>query len=1025
MGAMSVRGARRGSHQSLRRLLVGATLLAAPLTAAALAPAAHAYDITDFKAGVLTEDDNDEAYFQQAGGRPPFGITDFTFATDGNGEPIGNTKDIRVDIPQGLVPNPRAFPTCSDAQLEDEDCPVESQIGVQRLTIRGTIPLLVIGGTRRTVDVLVPLYNMERKPGQVARFAFNPAQAPGSGQLSTYDGNRADLSPIEIIGGVRPSDNGLFFTIPKVPINPALVRSRLIFWGVPGAARHDPLRTRRETDVRGTGLDGFIAPPEGGNRSVADKTTAFLSNPTSCAGRQTSTMHSNSYDGDGRDASYTTPVGAEGCDQIPFDPTVTVTPGTVDRDSPTGLTVGIQVPQSQDAGTLATAHARRIQVTLPQGFGISPSAAKGLETCADGAFGKGTDNPISCPPGSKVGTVSIRTPVLDQELTGDVYLGEQRPGDRYRLFVAASAPGVTIRLAGSVKPDPQTGQLTTVFEDNPQLPFSDLELRFDGGPRAVIASPITCEGGSLTSSMDPWSGRAAATPSTGVGVQGCGDHFGFEPTFGAATGSAKAGAFTPLAVGFQRKDGDQTMSGIRVDLPQGMTAKIKGVPRCAAAQIAAQACPESSRIGTASVLSGPGPEPYPLAGPVYLTNGYAGAPFGMVTIIRAVAGPYDLGNVVVRQALNINPVDGHVTVTSDPLPQIIEGVVLRMRSLRLDMNRKGFTRNPTSCGPARLGATVTSLGGIAAGRTADVGIGDCAAQEFEPSIQMAFGKRSEMGKFKHPSVEATVTQEDGEAGIKGTTVVLPKAVALAASNAGGLCEPAAADADKCPKNTIVGSASVTTTVLEKPLKGPVYFVKGFRNAGGRLVPTLPKLYIPLRGEATIYLRADTAVENNRLVTTFPAIPDQPVSTFKLKINGGKKGIIAATRDLCTARGLKADARFSSYGGKTSKEAPEIATACGKSPNLSVVRVRRGGGRLTVQGKIAKAAKGRVSVTVQCKKTTVESKPVRPRKGRWTARLKAPKACRSAARVSVTATSKAKGKYASDRHARKLKVQRAR
>ncbi|MGX6446826.1 hypothetical protein ACVU7I_01970 [Patulibacter sp. S7RM1-6] len=1021
MEVLSIRGDQSENRRSFRPLLVALAIVAALCGSAAFAQAARAYDIVDFKAGVLFDDDDangDTEYFQQAGGRPTFGITDFTFATDQAGEPVGNTKDIRVDIPQGLVPNPRAFPTCTDAQLDAEDCPVESQIGVQRLTIRGDLEvagLFPLG--RLTIDTKLPLYNMERKSGQVARFAFNPAQAPGSENL------KGDLDRIDIIGGVRPSDNGLFFTIPRVPQNPALVRSRLIFWGVPGDPSHDADRTRAETDTHNAFLNG-VARPTGGNQSVDDKTTAFLSNPTSCAGRQTSTVHTNSYAGEGRDASYTTPVGAEGCDQVPFAPTISVGPGDIGRDSPTALTVGIQVPQSQDSRSLATAHARRISVTLPPGFSISPSAAKGLETCADAAFGKGTDRAISCPAASRVGSVTIRTPVLDQELTGAVYLGEQRPGDRYRLFVHADAPGVTIRLAGSVRPDARTGQLTTVFEDNPQLPFSDLELRFDGGPRAVVASPQTCDPGTAGSSMDPWSGRGAATPSTTVTATGCGG-FGFEPGFGAASGSARAGAYSPLAVAFERGDGDQYLSGVRVDLPQGMTAKIKGVPRCSEAQIAAQACPEAARVGTASVLSGPGSEPYPLAGPVYLTNGYAGAPFGMVTIIRAVAGPYDLGNVVVRQALHIDPNDGHVSVTSDALPQILEGVVLRLRHLRLDIDRKGFTRNPTSCGPARLGATLTSLGGVVAGRTADIGYTDCAKQAFEPSIRMKFGKRKEMAKFKHPSVEATVTQDDGEAGIKSTSVVLPKAVALAASNAGGLCEPADAAADRCAKKTIVGSATVTTTVLEKPLKGPVYFVKGVRYSGGRPVATLPHLFIPLRGETTIYLRAETAVSKNRLVTTFPAIPDQPVSTFKLKINGGKKGIIAATRDLCSASDLKATATFGGYHGKASKEQPRITTDCGKNPNVVVVRARRKGRTMTVQGKIAKAAKGRVTVQVKCRKTRLSSKAVAPRKGRWTARIALKSSCRTARTVSVTATSKAKGKYRADRHARKLKVQRAR
>ena len=311
------------------RLTALACGLLAAAGSAALATPAHAYDITEFEAGTLTDADDDATYFQQAGGRPTFGVTDFTFATDGAGEPVGNTRTIRVDIPAGLTPDPLAIPTCTNAQLAAEACPVESQIGVQRLTIRGTIVPL----GRQTVDVRIPLFNMVRLDGQVARFAFNPAQAPGSDLLL------GDKGPIQIVGGVRSDDNGLFFTISNLPADPALVRSKLVFWGVPGDPSHDAERTQARTDIPAIPASTPILGPvahqtSGGGASVAARDVAFLSMPTSCAGQQTSHLETTSAAGDRRTASYTTPVGVEGCGAVPFAPGTSIGPAQVTRDSP-------------------------------------------------------------------------------------------------------------------------------------------------------------------------------------------------------------------------------------------------------------------------------------------------------------------------------------------------------------------------------------------------------------------------------------------------------------------------------------------------------------------------------------------------------------------------------------------------------------------------------------------------------------------------------------------------------------------
>lgn len=949
----------RAAHRKMSRILslaLGAGLLLAG--GAATAAPAQAFSLTDFKAGVLTNADDETAYFQTAGGRPPFGVTDFSFATDSNGEPVGNAKSIRIDIPPGLAPNFAAFPTCTDEQLADRACPVGSQIGVQRITVRGTIPTLptlTLGtfGARQTILVRIPVYNMTRSADQVARFAVNPMQAPGSDLLS------GDRSPILINGGVRDSDTGLYFTIPKLPTDPAISDVRLVFWGVPGATSHDAERGQSTTHIPEVEEHPIFGPAlrliladQGGNQAPPSelRNVAFLTNPTTCAGVQTSSITAESTAGEIRKADYTTPVGVEGCGAVPFSPSVSYTsPGAITRDSPTPFKVHLKVPQTQDASRLGTAHVKTISATMPTGVTINPSAATGLETCTDAQFGKGTSNAGACPAASKVGTTKITSPLLEGSLTGSAYVGQSLPGAKYRLFVDAYGFGIKIRLTGVVGPDPRTGQITATFNDNPQLPFSDFELDFAGGPRAILASPQTCGGYVGNTAFGPWSGTPTVDSRSVIEVGGCTDGFPFNPGFAASAGSSQAGAYTPFAMRVARSDGNQYLSGLRVTLPRGQIARLRGKTQCTSAQIAAIACPADSQIGFVSTKAGPGPEPFSLRGNLYFTGAYGGGQFGAVAVIRAVAGPYDLGYVVVRQAINIDPSDAHVTITSDPLPQILEGIPLRLRELAIDISKPEFMRNPTSCAAGTVTAGLTSLNGASAGPTSSVPSSGCANQRFRPKLTLELRNKTQMGKNKHPQVRATLNQEDEEAGIKSAQVTLPKSLALAAANAKGLCEVAQAAADNCPKASIVGSASATSPILNRTLKGAVYFVKGERTdpKTGRVIRTLPTLMVPLRGEVTIILRGDTAVSKNRLVTTFGSLPDAPITRFTLTISGGKHGIIATTRDICktSKSSLKATVALAGHHGKSAKtQKPTLGTTCKSAKKKSAKKAEKSTGR---------------------------------------------------------------------------------
>jgi hypothetical protein len=963
---------------STRSRLVAAAACAVPALALFGAANANAYEIDNFSANLLNQDNT---FASQAGGHPYKGVITFDtkVTPNANGavapatENGGTTKTIRTDTPPGLVPNPEATPKCEQDDLEHNTCDPATQIGTVELRLRSYLPasatqLLSISqpGAKGTLRVRIGLYNMEPHEGQLARFAFNPTQAPN-----------ATGEPVDIVGDMRPEDNGLFFTIndvssPQKPGSPAttpvLTGSTLTFWGTPGAASHDTERGAANLYLVNTDNQGYWPgnvpnsplpsppfPPTGtpiapgptmvplGNRpatgplGITNRTSAFLTSPTQCAGPQTATLTLDSYAVPAGNAPSERRTrddivgeetgGATGCDQVPFSSQTSFGPSSMQSDAPVPLSVALDIPQTEDTNTLGTSHVKNVSVTLPPGMTISPSAANGLQACTDEQLGQGTNNPISCPASSRVGAIRITTPVLDSPLEGSVYIGQPLSGNRYRLFVNADGHGISIRLKGTVTPDPQTGQVTAVFNDNPQLPFSQFRLDFDGGSRAIIASPQGCGTPTGAGTLTPWSGTAASTTQSSVNVTDCNGN-PFAPTFGASAGTYSAGKYAPLSVVFGRPDGNQFLSTISAKLPAGMTARIKGVTQCSEAQIGAEACPEAARIATVTVKAGPGAEPYTLSGPAYLTGKYKGGAFGTVAIIHVVAGPYDLGNVVVRQALRIDPDTAQVTVDSDPLPQIKEGIVLRMRELRLNVDRTNFMRNPTSCGTGQINSTVGSIGGVSVARNAGLNFVNCKNLPFRPKIKLAFGNTSQMKKGKHPSVTATVTQFESEAGIKSSDVALPLDVALQASNAESLCTRAQAVVDKCPKASRVGSVSATTTILNRKLTGPVYFVKGERRtASGKVVATLPALYMPLFGEARVNLWAQTAVSRKRLVTQLPSIPDQPITKFVLKINSGSKGIIVANRDLCAKR-VKGSARFVSYNGKKAPtRKPVITTAC--------------------------------------------------------------------------------------------------
>ena len=814
--------------------------------AAVLPSAAQAFGVSNFRAQTLEADGT--TLYTQAGGHPPLGVTSFTLNQSTPGLPDGDLKNVRVDVPPGLIPNPEAVPKC--ALADPTLCPLATRVGsvdivaaVRPLPIALPLPTL-------------PVYNMVPPAGKVSDFAFGaPLLAPR----------------IDIIGGVRDtSDYGVYFTISDLATTPAVISNTLTFWGIP--ADH------------GTG-----APRK-----------PFLTNPTFCGPPQTTHLAVEDHDGNTATASDTTPTGATGCDQVPFDPSVTVTPGTTKRDSPTGGTVDVHVPQSLNPDGIESSHVKDTNVTLPEGATINPSAANGLQACTDAQLAKGTHDPVGCPDASKIGTVEITSPALSAPLTGSVWVGTQQADDPYRIFLQATGPmGLDVRLKGSARPDPVTGRLTATFADTPQVPFTDFKLSLNGGPHATLATPLACGPAKTSSTLVPYRGGAPGTSTSTFTVDAdgaggaCPASTPFTPAFAAATTALQAGGDTGFTVDVNRDDGQKTLGAISITEPPGFTGRIPAVPRCAESDAAAGTCPAASRIGTSTVTAGAGSDPFKVSGPVYLTGPYKGAPYGLSVVVRAIAGPYDLGTVVVRAAIRVDRDDAHLTVDSDPLPTILKGVPLRLRHVNVTIDRKGFLLNPTACGPHDIVSNLRSVDGASVTPGSRFTISGCDKLKFTPTIKASTSGRPT--RNRGGSLTVTLTQPAGEMNMKRVSVQLPKPFSAQGRTTALACLDTVynVDPDKCGPVSKVGTAEATTPALPTPLTGNAWLVG--HNA------RLPTLEVRLNGSG-VELRQSAIVKyGTGYASTFGQIPDVPVSSFKIDVPQGAHALLGIAGSICNKK----------------------------------------------------------------------------------------------------------------------------
>ncbi|MHB8492131.1 MAG: hypothetical protein ACYDA6_07990, partial [Solirubrobacteraceae bacterium] len=776
---------------------------------------------------------------------------------------------VTAKLPEGLLANIGSVKLCEEPKAAEGTCSEESRIGTASVTAgAGSEPLPLSG----------PVYLTKAYRG--ASFGLSIAVPAIAGPYN--------LGTIVVRAAVGLSTVNGQLTITTDPL-PTIVG------GV-------PLRLRK--------------------LKVEINKAGFLVNPTTCS---PTSITGNVTSTSAQSQPYSSALTMAGCASLPFAPTLSVTPSTTRSDSPLGLTVAMKL-------AAGSAELRNAVVALPAGVSLNPAVAAGLQACTDSQLSVGTNNPVECPTTSKVGVAEIATPLLPAPLTGSIYIGQplsQKPesGEEYRLFVVAedAADNVSVRLIGKLAANPETGQLTATFANTPPLPWAELKLSFNGGAHAPLASPESCGVASTTSSLSASTG-ASATPSSTYTVDwngeggSCPSGEPFSPALGTSLPSSAAGAFDPVTFSITSQDQQQNLGSLSATLPPGMLGDISAVARCGEPAAASGTCTQESRIGTATVSAGVGSEPLQLSGPVYLTGPYAGAPFGLSVVVPALAGPYDLGTVVVRATIAVNPENAQITITSGTLPTLLGGVPLRLKGIMLAVERHGFLFNPTSCAAASITATIVSAGGTSAHASSPLGLSGCTGLPFEPSVTASatIPGSSEDGAGLRVAISYPA---QGQANLATVAATIPEALPVRLSTLHNVCTQATftANPSACPAATKVGEATVTTPVLPDPMTGPAYLVSSGASS-------FPALDLPLEADGVhIVLHGQTDIRSGITSATFSALPDVPISHFVLNLPPGPDSLLSFNSNICETN-LAMPTSLTGQNGAQSTLRPSVAAS---------------------------------------------------------------------------------------------------
>ncbi len=884
-------------------------------------PSSHPFEIVPGSFHVLTSTG-------QAAAHADWTVS-FDFAHEGEGAQGDTFNDGRttiVNLPPGFIGNNTAVPTCSVAELVGNEaigepgnpvCDPASQVGTISFDVDGALGF---------EEVLLPIYNMEVTDfGVTAELGFN------------YAGAVVQTLAVS----VRPDDSGITVTSANIERTEEFRDVKVTTWGLPASHVHDPQR----------GLECYTSHSQvcsGGNESVNIPIEPFLSNPTSCV-PHIATMEADSWEHPEDFSKAETEVTPSvECGRVPFDPSLEVQPTTRFVESSSGLNVSLVVPQTwENPSGIATSNLKDTVLALPVGYTANPSLASGLGVCTPAQFHAETSSSTpgtGCPEESKIGTVVVETPVLAEKvLTGNIFIAKpfENPFDSLLgLYIVVKDPqrGIIVKLAGRIEPNPVTGQLVTTFDENPQVPFSRFTLKLRQGASSPLVSPPVCGHYTATSLMEPWShmpapdealGAPDATPTSsfditqGIGGGPCpsGGVPPFHPQVISGTENNAAGSYSPFYLRIDREDGEQEITKFSTTMPPGLSGNLTGIPFCPEADIqhareqtgaeaeAQPACPAASEVGRSITEAGVGAVLAQTPGKIYLAGPYHGAPLSLVSVTSAKVGPFDLGTVVIRFALDINPSSAQVEVSaaqSDPIPHIIDGIVVHVRNVRVYIDRPGFTLNPTSCERMSIQEAITGAGqdptNPADQDTVDASApfqaADCSSLQFAPKFSASASAKTSRLEGANLSVKLSFpdTPQGTQSNIHQVKVELPRQLPSRLPTLQKACTKAQFDTNPagCPPASIVGHAKATTPILPVPLEGPAYFVSN----GGE---AWPNLIIVLQGYGlTIDLLGDTLISKQGVTSsTFKTVPDQPVTSFELTLPEGPYSALAALGNLCT------------------------------------------------------------------------------------------------------------------------------
>ncbi|HEV3071341.1 MAG TPA: hypothetical protein VGY76_07955 [Solirubrobacteraceae bacterium] len=850
-------------------------------------------------------------------------------------------RDIAVSLPPGLVGDPGATPRCTHQELEHlfsaNACPGDSQVGY----------LSVLAAPYAANPFQV--FNMVPPRGVPVELGINVLG------IITY-----------LDAGVRSGGDYGATTRANNNIQGEVQSVRVTLWGVPGDPSHNSWRTR---DPRGCSEFDQLGQRSSVCKLPEANPKAFLTMPVSCEGPGRLSLFVNSWQNTALTGEASVPVhdasGAPmrmgGCEDLRFDPSIGTALDTGRVDSPAGLAVHVHFPLEgfDEPESLVPSDMKDAVVTLPEGLVVNPGQATGLVLCGETEAslrtlpgGGENDGPAVCPAASRVGSARIKSPLLEvdpeKEIEGSVYLLGSNPPD-LKLLVAGSADGVNIKSVGTVHMDTTTGRLTATFQNTPQQPVSDIDLSFNGGSRGALITPRSCGVFTTSSDITPWSapGTPDAFPTAQFGINegpsggACPNGEPFGPSAVAGTTSNQAGGFSPLTLTLSRQDGEQDVNGVSVTLPPGLLPVLKGVERCPEPQAAQGTCGANSLIGHTTVAVGAGPDPlYVQGGQVFLTGPYKGAPFGLSVVVPAVAGPFNLGNVVVRAAISIDAHTGQPTIVSDPFPRILDGVPLQIKMLNVTTDRSGFTFNPTNCEPLSITGSVTSTQGATVGLSSRFQAAGCQGLPFKP----LFAVSTQAGTSKKQGASLNVrvgSSSSSQANIRSVAVTLPKQLPSRLTTIQQACAQAvfATNPAGCPAGSNIGTATVNTPVLPNPLSGPVYLV----SHGGA---AFPDVVVILQGEGvTLDLVGSIDIKHGVTSSTFASVPDAPVTSFAMSLPEGPHSALAAVLptkakgSLC-GTALRMPTTLTGQNGAVLKQNTKIAvTGCPKARKKGRARKR--------------------------------------------------------------------------------------